>query len=242
MIELPRASLLAGEIAEIGRVLFVRHQRSDADDFRHFPRRRRDLPRHLYGAGHLAGRPLRLNRSARASANWCASASSAGAKYGPSLRLAFAASTAAIRRPSPSSTPPSSITCRARRSACRSRGWPRRRLLSARPRQARRKARPPPGRESPPTSARRLETAVSTVSEASRTTSADEPRFGRRSRHFAEHGDDLTGALRGAGDVVRNLPGCRILLLDSGRDRRGVFIDFLHARGNLADRVDRAGG
>jgi pyruvate,orthophosphate dikinase len=39
MIELPRAALRAGEIAENGRVLLVRHQRPDADHVRHQPRR-----------------------------------------------------------------------------------------------------------------------------------------------------------------------------------------------------------
>ena len=45
MIELPRAALMAGEIAEDGGVLLVRHQRSDADHVRHLARRRGELPR-----------------------------------------------------------------------------------------------------------------------------------------------------------------------------------------------------
>ena len=48
MIELPRAALQAGEIAETRRVLLLRHQRPDADHLRHQPRRRGELPRHLY--------------------------------------------------------------------------------------------------------------------------------------------------------------------------------------------------
>ena len=44
MIELPRAALAADEIAESGRVLQLRHQRPDADDARHEPRRRRHVP------------------------------------------------------------------------------------------------------------------------------------------------------------------------------------------------------
>ena len=50
MIELPRAALLAGEIAETRGVLLVRHQRPHPDHLRHQPRRRRELPRHLHGA------------------------------------------------------------------------------------------------------------------------------------------------------------------------------------------------
>ena len=64
MIELPRAALMAGEIAETRRVLLLRHQRSDADDLRHFARRRRELPRHLHRARHPAGRPVRVDRPA----------------------------------------------------------------------------------------------------------------------------------------------------------------------------------
>ena len=41
MIELPRAALTAGDIAEVGRLLLVRHQRPDPDDVGLLPRRRR---------------------------------------------------------------------------------------------------------------------------------------------------------------------------------------------------------
>ena len=37
-------------------------------------------------------------------------------------------------------------------------------------------------------------------------------------------------------------PVADVLLFDRGRDRRGVLVDLLHARGDLADRLDRAGG
>ena len=50
MIELPRAALHAGDIAETRRVLQLRHQRPDADHLRHQPRRRRQLPAGLPAA------------------------------------------------------------------------------------------------------------------------------------------------------------------------------------------------
>ncbi len=85
-------------------VLLVRHQRPDADDLRHQPRRRGELPRHLHGARHPA-RSIRSCRStARASASWCGSASSAAARRGRSSRSASAASTAATRPRSRSAT------------------------------------------------------------------------------------------------------------------------------------------
>ena len=62
MIELPRAALMADEIAQTRRVLLVRHQRPDADDLRHQPRRRRELPRHLHRARHPPGRSVRVDR------------------------------------------------------------------------------------------------------------------------------------------------------------------------------------
>ena len=65
MIELPRAALMAGEIARDRRILLVRHQRPDPDHVRHQPRRRGELPRHLHGAGHPADRSVRLDRPRR---------------------------------------------------------------------------------------------------------------------------------------------------------------------------------
>ena len=47
------------------RVLLVRHQRPDADDVRHQPRRRRRLPRHLHLARHPRDRSVHLDRSRR---------------------------------------------------------------------------------------------------------------------------------------------------------------------------------
>jgi hypothetical protein len=45
MIELPRAAIRRPhEIAEVGRVLLLRHQRPDPDHLRHFARRRRVVP------------------------------------------------------------------------------------------------------------------------------------------------------------------------------------------------------
>ena len=66
MIELPRACLLAGRIAEARRLLQLRHQRPDPDDARLLPRRRRgrlhaDLPE---PADHRP-QPVRDHRRAR---------------------------------------------------------------------------------------------------------------------------------------------------------------------------------
>ena len=44
MIEIPRAALTADQGGHRGRVLLLRHQRSDADDLRLQPRRRRQVP------------------------------------------------------------------------------------------------------------------------------------------------------------------------------------------------------
>ena len=69
MIELPRASLMAGEIAQTRGVLLLRHQRPHADHLRHQPRRRRELPRHLHRTRH----PRRAIRSCRSTARASAS-------------------------------------------------------------------------------------------------------------------------------------------------------------------------
>ena len=59
MIEVPRAALTAGEIAEYGAVLLVRHQRPDADDLRLQPRRRRrQVPAPLRGREILPANPF----------------------------------------------------------------------------------------------------------------------------------------------------------------------------------------
>ncbi len=65
MIELPRAALKAGEIAEHGRILLVRHQRPHPNRLRHQPRRCGELFGHLHGEGHPAGRSVRVDRSRR---------------------------------------------------------------------------------------------------------------------------------------------------------------------------------
>ncbi len=65
MIELPRAAIRAHVIAESGGVLLLRHQRSDPDDVRHQPRRRRTLPRDLPPEGHHRPGPVRIDRCRR---------------------------------------------------------------------------------------------------------------------------------------------------------------------------------
>ena len=65
MIELPRAALRAGEIAESGRVLLLRHQRPHPDDLRTVPRRRGHVPRRLYVTRHSRERPVRHARPRR---------------------------------------------------------------------------------------------------------------------------------------------------------------------------------
>ncbi len=44
-------------------ILLLRHQRPHPDHVRHQPRRRRELPRHLYRQGHPGDRPVRVDRS-----------------------------------------------------------------------------------------------------------------------------------------------------------------------------------
>ncbi len=141
MIELPRAALMAGEIARDRGVLLLRHQRPHPDHVRHQPRRCRELPRHLYRQGHPA-RSIRSSRSiATASASWCGSRPSAAARCVRTSSSASAASTAATPPRSRSATRSVSTTSPARRSACRSRAWPPPRPRSARARRARRSAR-----------------------------------------------------------------------------------------------------
>ena len=61
MIELPRSTAGRRDRRD-GRVLFLRHQRPDADHLRYQPRRRGELFGHLYSEGHSCGRPLRVDR------------------------------------------------------------------------------------------------------------------------------------------------------------------------------------
>ncbi len=62
MIEVPRAALIADEIAELRRVLLVRHQRPDADDVCAVARRRAEVPARLSGERDPGGRSVRLDR------------------------------------------------------------------------------------------------------------------------------------------------------------------------------------
>ena len=131
MIELPRAALEAGKIAETRRVLLLRHQRPDADHLRHLARRRGVLPRRLHRA-RASSRPTRSSRStATASANWSGSRPSAGGRRARTSSSASAASMAATRRRSPSARRSGSTTCPARPSACRSPASRRRRRRCA---------------------------------------------------------------------------------------------------------------
>ncbi len=63
MIELPRAVLRAAEIAELCRLLLVRHQRPDANHLRHFPRRRPGVPLAYQRKGPRFDPPIPLPRT-----------------------------------------------------------------------------------------------------------------------------------------------------------------------------------
>ena len=106
------------------RILFFRHQRSDADHFRHQPRRCGELFGHLHRRRAFWRSTRSCRSTARASANSSASPPSAAARCGRNSSSASAASTAAIPPRSRSATRLGSTTCPARRSACRSRDWP----------------------------------------------------------------------------------------------------------------------
>ena len=58
MIELPRAAVVADEIAQGRRVLLLRHQRPDPDDLRVHPRRRGQVPQPLHRERHHGEGPL----------------------------------------------------------------------------------------------------------------------------------------------------------------------------------------
>ncbi len=131
MIELPRAALKAGEIAQTAE--FFSFGTNDLTQTT-FGISRDDAASFLgiYTARAYC-RPIRSCRStATASANSCASPSSAAARRGRSSSSASAANTAATRPRSRSATRSSSTTCPARRSASRSRASPPRRRRSAR--------------------------------------------------------------------------------------------------------------
>ena len=124
MIELPRAALTADQIAAVGRLLLLRHQRPDPDDLGILPRRRRgvvlpDLPR-----PRDLRRSHRSSRSTpRASARWCAAPARPAARPDPTCTSASAASTAATPPRSTSSSPSGWTTSPARRSGSPWRGW-----------------------------------------------------------------------------------------------------------------------
>ena len=98
MIELPRAALTAGQIAAGRRLLQLRHQRPDADDVRHEPRRRRgQVPAASTSRGwrsrdwtsrSRSSRPTRSRRStATAWAGWSGSPSRRAARANPNLEV-----------------------------------------------------------------------------------------------------------------------------------------------------------
>ena len=75
MIELPRAALTADEIAEVGGVLLLRHQRPDPDDLGLLPRRRRGVVLLAPTSSRASSRSRRSSRStSRASARWSGTA------------------------------------------------------------------------------------------------------------------------------------------------------------------------
>ena len=140
MIELPRASLRAAEIAETAE--FFSFGTNDLTQTA-FGISRDDAASFL--GTYMARGILRAIRSspstARAWANWCGSASSAVGRRRRSSRSGSAASTAATPPPSRSATRLRSITSRARRSAFPSHASPPPRPRSARARRGRRSLR-----------------------------------------------------------------------------------------------------
>ena len=121
MIELPRAALTAGQIAAGRRLLQLRHQRPDADDVWHEPRRRRgQVPAQVRrGAGGTrpgrAGQdpqdqPVPDARPRRRGPARSKSPSRRGGAPTRSWRSASAASMVAIPTASPSATRPAWTT------------------------------------------------------------------------------------------------------------------------------------
>ena len=151
MIELPRAALMADEIAQSAE--FFSFGTNDLTQTT-FGISRDDAASFLgiyTAARHPAGRPVRVDRPGgrrRADADR-RRARPQGAQA--SSRSASAASTAATRRRSRSATRSASTTCRARPSACRSPASPPRRPRSARRPRARHRR---PGRSHPQGSGR----------------------------------------------------------------------------------------
>src|SRR3989440_7099187 len=140
MIELPRASLRAAEIAETAEFFSF-----GTNDLTQTPSASAaTTPRAFSAPTWRAGfsRAIRSSPStARAWANWCGSASSAVGRRRRSSRSGSAASTAATPPPSRSATRLRSITSHARRSAFPSHASPPPRPRSARARRGRRSLR-----------------------------------------------------------------------------------------------------
>ena len=67
-------------------------------------------------------------------------------------------------------------------------------------------------------------------------------RLHRRARDLAEHVHDPAGALGGARHAVGDLRGRGLLLVDRDRHRGGRAIDLAHALGDALDRRDRRAG
>ena len=123
MIELPRAALTAGQIAEAAEFFSFGTNDLTQTTWGFSPRRRRGrvllrLPRE----GHLRRQPVRDRSTATASARWSGSPSRRAARTARASSSASAASTAATPTRSTSSTRSASTTCPARRSGCRSPG------------------------------------------------------------------------------------------------------------------------
>ena len=88
MIELPRAALTAGQIAEAARVLLLRHQRPDPDGLGLLPRRRRGRVLLRATSRWASSASPRSRRStATASAGWSGSPSRRAGRPGPDLKL-----------------------------------------------------------------------------------------------------------------------------------------------------------
>ena len=131
MIELPRAASARRRDRRNGRVLLVRHQRSDPDHARHLARRRGHVPGALYAKGHPAGGPVHHARSGgrrRTGADRGRArprrAARPQARHLRRARRRSGLDRASARRSG-------STTCPARPSACRSRVSRRRRRRSA---------------------------------------------------------------------------------------------------------------
>ena len=106
MIEVPRAALTAGEIARLGGVLLLRHQRPDPDDLGLLPRRRggRILRPPTSSMGIFGVSPVRDDRPRRRGPAGADRRAREGAPPAPASSSASAASTAATPRRSSSST------------------------------------------------------------------------------------------------------------------------------------------